>query len=57
MAKKSLVILIMYAPQIAVDQSLKNRFGEKLEDVLRNLLTTKTFDIEEHLNGHVGTWD
>ena len=57
MAKKSLVIVIMYAPQIAVHQSLKNRFGEKLDDVLRNLLTTKTFDIGEHLNGHVATWD
>ncbi|CAN6703671.1 unnamed protein product [Malus baccata var. baccata] len=47
-------VISVYAPQVGLDTSLKEKFWEDLEDLVQGIAQTEKVFIGGDLNGHVG---
>jgi hypothetical protein len=48
-------VISAYAPQVGLNDDVKRRFWEDLEDMVRGVSSSEKLFIGEDLNGHVGT--
>ncbi|XP_070013672.1 uncharacterized protein [Nicotiana sylvestris] len=51
----SLNVISAYAPQASLDDEVKRRFWDALDDVVRGIPSTEKLFIGEYSNGHIGS--